>query len=132
MAVRCMKPLTDEWVRKAEDDYTVSRREYRARKDPSFDAVCFHAQQCVEKYLKACLQEAGRPVEKPHNLVHLLDKLLDLEPLWESMRTSLVVLNNYAVAFRYPGEFADRETAKDAVKICSDVREQVRTFLDLE
>jgi hypothetical protein len=69
---------------------------------------------------------------KPHNLVHLLDKLLDLEPLWESMRTSLVVLNNYAVAFRYPGEFADRETAKDAVKICSDVREQVRTFLDLE
>jgi len=127
-----MKPLTDEWVRKAEDDYTVSRREYRARKDPSFDAVCFHTQQCVEKYLKACLQEAGRPVEKTHNLVHLLDKLLDLEPLWESMRTSLVVLNNYAVAFRYPGESADRETAKDAVKICSDVRAQVRTSLELD
>ncbi len=58
--------------------------------------------------------------------MHLLDKLLDIEPIWESMRTSLVVLNNYAVAFRYSGEVADRETAKDAVKICSTIRDQVR------
>jgi len=126
-----MKPLTSEWIRKAEDDYTVARREYRARNNPSFDAVCFHSQQCVEKYLKARLQEEERPVERTHNLVHLLDKLLDLEPLWESMRTSLVVLNNYAVAFRYPGEFADRETAKDAVKICSTIRDHVRSSFEL-
>ena len=109
-----MNPLTDEWVRKAEGDYTAARREYRARKEPNFDASCFHAQQCAEKYLKGRLHESGISVEKTHNLVHLLDLALQVEPLWEGMRTSLVVLNNYAVAFRYPGDFADREAARDA------------------
>lgn len=51
-----MKPLTDEWIRKAEEDCRVANREMEAE-PPSFNAVCFHAQQCVEKYLKAVLQE---------------------------------------------------------------------------
>jgi HEPN domain-containing protein len=126
-----MKPLTDEWVRKAEGDFTAAKREYRARKEPNFDAACFHAQQCAEKYLKACLHESGIPVERTHNLVHLLDLILPAEPLWEGMRTSLVVLNNYAVVFRYPGEFADRETARDAIAICKDLREQARMSMRL-
>jgi HEPN domain-containing protein len=53
-----MKPLTSEWVEKAEWDFATANREIRVRKSPNFDAVCFHAQQCAEKYLKALLQEA--------------------------------------------------------------------------
>ena len=48
-----MKPLTREWVEKAEGNYATARRESRVRKKPNFDAVCFHAQQSAEKYLKA-------------------------------------------------------------------------------
>jgi len=48
-----MKPLTREWVSKAEGDYATARREVRARRQPNFDAACFHAQQCAEKYIKA-------------------------------------------------------------------------------
>jgi HEPN domain-containing protein len=44
-----MTPLAAEWVSKAEGDYATARRELRARNKPNFDAVCFHAQQCVEK-----------------------------------------------------------------------------------
>ena len=54
-----MKPLTKEWVDKAEGDFITARRELRARKAPNYDAACFHAQQCAEKYLKARLQEEG-------------------------------------------------------------------------
>ena len=50
-----MKPLTSEWVEKAEADRSTARRELRVRKAPNFDAVCFHSQQCAEKYLKAVL-----------------------------------------------------------------------------
>jgi HEPN domain-containing protein len=50
-----MKPLTSEWVEKAEGDFATAKREIRVRKTPNFDAVCFHAQQCAEKYLKALL-----------------------------------------------------------------------------
>ena len=53
----CMNPLTVEWVAKAESDLASALRDWRARKAPNYDAACFHAQQCTEKYLKALLQE---------------------------------------------------------------------------
>lgn len=50
-----MKPITLEWVRKAEGDFITAERELSAHLNPNYDAVCFHAQQCVEKYLKGRL-----------------------------------------------------------------------------
>ena len=50
-----MNQLTVEWVDKAEGDFLTALREFRVRKSPNYDAVCFHAQQCVKKYLKARL-----------------------------------------------------------------------------
>lgn len=50
-----MNPLTTEWVEKAEGDYATAKRESRVRRNPNYDAVCFHAQQMAEKYLKAFL-----------------------------------------------------------------------------
>lgn len=47
-----MTPLTREWVMKADGDYATASRELRARKQPNYDAACFHAQQCAEKDLK--------------------------------------------------------------------------------
>lgn len=47
-----MNPLTIEWVQKAEGDYATSKREVLVRNYPNYDAVCFHAQQCAEKYLR--------------------------------------------------------------------------------
>jgi HEPN domain-containing protein len=66
-----MNPLTLEWIEKAEGDFATAQRELRARKLPNYDAVCFHAQQCAEKYLKAMLQEAGIVFGKTHNLIIL-------------------------------------------------------------
>lgn len=48
-----MKPLTAEWVAKAEGDLASANRELRARTHRNYDAACFHAQQCAETYLKA-------------------------------------------------------------------------------
>jgi HEPN domain-containing protein len=66
-----MKPLTREWVVKAEEDYRVARREQHA-KPPAHTAVCFHAQQCVEKYLKALLQEHELSFSRTHDLEALM------------------------------------------------------------
>ncbi len=126
-----MNPIIDEWILKAEGDYTVATREFRARKAPNYDAVCFHAQQCAEKYIKARLQKSGVAFAKTHNLVHLLNLTLGIEPLWEGMRTPLIVLNNYSVAFRYPGNFADKDSARDALNICKQIRHQARLSLGL-
>ena len=91
-----MKPLTREWLEKAEGDLATAQRESRARKLPNYDAVCFHSQQCAEKYLKAFLQEHDTEFGKTHNLSMLLDKVIVIAPMLEILRGSLQVLNIYA------------------------------------
>ena len=60
-----MKKLTAQWVRKAESDFAVAETLARG-KEPHHDEVCFHAQQCSEKYLKALLEELGLSVPRTH------------------------------------------------------------------
>jgi HEPN domain-containing protein len=127
-----MKPMTREWAAKAEGDFATLQRESRARKNPNYDALCFHAQQCAEKYLKARLCEAGIGFARVHDLGALLNAVLPAEPLWEAYRPGLAMLTDYAVAFRYPGESADREAAKDASRQCKVFRKVARAALGLK
>lgn len=127
-----MKPLTREWIDKAEGDWVTANREMRSRKNPNYDAACFHAQQCVEKYMKGILQDQAIAFEKTHNLVYLLGLLLPLFPLWEGLRVALSQLNNYAVTFRYPGEHADRTIGREAIRLCKEMRTEFRSALGLK
>ena len=79
-----MKPVTREWVKKAENDFKVATQILRRRKDVVPDAACFHCQQCVEKYLKARLLEAGILFPRTHDLLQLLNACLPIEPLWSA------------------------------------------------
>lgn len=121
-----MKPLAAEYAQKAEGDFATMQREVRARKNPNFDSACFHAQQCAEKYLKARLCQGGIEFAKIHDLVALLEQVLPVEPSWESFREDLAYLSGFAVAFRYPGESADREAARDAAERCRRFRRAAR------
>ncbi len=102
-----------EWIAKAEGDFTVACREMRARKSPSYDAVCFHSQQCVEKLMKALLIHLGVTPPKTHMLV-VLDELLA------------------AVFLRYPGESAEKEEAREATAIARKMRENLLVLLNQE
>lgn len=79
-----MKPTTREWVKKAENDFKVASQLLRRRKDVVPDAACFFCQQCVEKYLKARLLEAGIAFPRTHDLLQLLNACLPVEPLWSA------------------------------------------------
>ncbi len=127
-----MKPLAREWVEKAEGDFATASREMRARLSPNYDAACFHAQQCVEKYFKALLQEAAIPFGKTHHLVSLLELLVRNEPSLEMHRPQLQSLNAYSVSVRYPGESADRALAREALRIAKTLRGQCRQKLRLD
>ena len=127
-----MRPIAAEWVSKAEGDFAILERECRARKNPSYDGACFHAQQCAEKYLKARLCEAGITFSRIHDLVALLEQGLCVEPGWESFRKDLAFVSDFAVTFRYPGESADRESAFDARRRCRRFRRAARHALGLE
>ena len=141
-----------------EGDFATAGRELRARKNPNYEAACFHAQQCAEKYMKAILQEQSIPFGRTgpkmaatvhcpmrrfhglpchgvivvtHNLIALLDLLLPHAGAWEDARPHLEILNVYAVAVRYPGESADKPSAREAVRHATAVRTTARRSLSL-
>src|SRR5437764_1070757 len=130
-ARRSMKPLTNEWVEKAEGDFATAGREMGISLHANYDAVCFHSQQCAEKYLKACLQEADLPFRKTHDLSELLHSLLSVHPQFESLQEDLNALSEYAVEYRYPGESADSDDALEALQRCRIVREVIRNALEI-
>jgi HEPN domain-containing protein len=126
-----MKPATREWVRCAEEDFDVASALMRRRTKTAANSIGFHCQQCVEKYLKARLEEAGLNAPKAHDLVTLLQLLLPVEPLWASFAPALRRLNDYAVKFRYPGHVTTRADARQALKACRSLRADVRLSLGL-
>lgn len=126
-----MKPITLEWIEKAEEDWHVMESASRARKNPAYNATCFHAQQCAEKYLKGRLEEAGIGFHRTHDLIQLLTLTLAVEPGWAILRPELDYLNSFSVIYRYPGHSASKVEAKDAVGACRKVRRLVRTTFGL-
>ena len=126
-----MTPLAAEWVEKAEGDVATAERELRARSRPNYDAACFHAQQAGEKYLKGDLQERDARIPRTHDLTQLLGMGVALDAAFDIQRAALILLDRYAVAYRYPGQLANRAEARESVKAMRGVRAFARNTLGL-
>jgi len=124
-----MKPLTVEWLEKAEGDRDTALRELRARKRPNYDAACFHAQQIAEKCIKAFLQESGFTIPYTHNLIDLMMLCGQVDASFLILQNDLKSLEGYAVRFRYPGQAADQAEAKTAVRTAENIRQFVLSRL---
>jgi HEPN domain-containing protein len=126
-----MKAETREWVRCAEEDFDVANALFRRRTKTAANSIAFHCQQCVEKYFKGRLEELGLSIPKTHNLPALLALLAPHHAPWTAFMPPLLLLNNYAVKFRYPGGVATRADARGALKACRSIRAEVRHSLGL-
>ena len=67
--------IVQQWVLKAEHDLTTAAITLKLGTHGPTDTICFHAQQCVEKYLKALLAWHGVDAPKTHNIKRLLPLL---------------------------------------------------------
>lgn len=120
------------WVSKAEEDWRIVCRESVVTDGPSLNGICFHAQQCIEKYFKARLRLGEIPIRKTHDLIILHNEVIVLEPHWHDLHDGLADVSSYAIALRYPGLDATRDEANRAVEFCDLVRNLVRKSLDLD
>ncbi|MFT3878958.1 MAG: HEPN domain-containing protein [Gemmatales bacterium] len=116
---------------KAEDDFEAATL-LRAAEARLHDQVCFHCQQCVEKYLKALLEENHLPIPKTHNLVKLMELLVSLFPKLKSHRRGLDFLTRFAVETRYPNDFASKRQAIASLRWSIKLRLEIRTILKLK
>ena len=125
-----INPLTEEWVRKAEGNYSVTQQVLQVQK-PVNDVICLQVLQCVENYLKAWLQETNTPFPRTHDLQALLNLIVPALPAWDAWREDFSTLSEHAVDPRYPGKFATADEAAHAMCICNEVRQAVREQLKL-
>jgi HEPN domain-containing protein len=116
-----MTPATRPWVRKAEGDFRVAQREMLVVKGASYDVVCFHCQQCIEKYLKARLTEAACPFPKIHDLARLMVLVIAIEPEWARYSKKFAAPTDFAVDARYPGFTSTKSKARSAMQKCEEL-----------
>lgn len=102
-------------LRKAEED-AIAVREFAGNRDIGDSIIGFHAQQAVEKWLKAVTAANG----VRHSTIHDIDRLIEIveatgieAPL---DRDRLAVLTQYAVPFRYD-ELLDAESLEREVLV---------------
>jgi HEPN domain-containing protein len=87
--------------------YRIASQDRRAFQNLNADAemdlriVCFHAQQAVEKLLKAALVNRGVVFSRTHDLGHLAAMLSEAKVSLPLPPDTLSRLNPYAVIFRY-------------------------------
>ena len=93
--------LMEEWIKKAGHDLGMAAMAMEGRREYT-DAICFHCQQAVEKYLKAYLVHLKVPFKRSHNLAYLLDLAGKKEDVPDSLYEMAEQLDDYSVEVRYP------------------------------
>jgi len=84
--------------------------------------VCFHAQQAVEKSLKAVLFSRHIEFERSHDLVNLARLLSSQDIVLPVTDDQLRRLNPFAVTFRYDDMDIELITREDAAGLAAAVR----------
>jgi len=119
-----------QWLLRAEEDFNAAKS-LVAYEASFLSTVCFHSQQAAEKYLKAFLTYHQVEFPKTHDIDELLDLIAPIDSkLSESLR-DVIVLTNYGVDVRYPGDFPDVTggDAQQAIQMAEKVRRSVLELL---
>ncbi len=115
-----------KWIIKAFEDYRTIENEFKLSEEEIVtSSVCFHAQQFVEKILKAYLYSKGVDFGKTHNLELLLKLCTREDEDFQSLDVGN--LSDYGVEVRYPDEFyiPTIEEAKECFKRAEHVKDFV-------
>jgi HEPN domain-containing protein len=124
-----MKEKHDEikqWIIKGDHDLGTAKITYMHV--PEFlDTVTFHCQQAVEKYLKAYLIFLSIPFRFSHDLVYLLELILQKDMGLEGSYEVISELQGYAIEIRYPDEtiFLSAEKVEKAIGTTKTIRSMV-------
>lgn len=92
-----MNANTKRWLNFAKDDLGVAETIFKAE---YYGPTCFHAQQSVEKVIKAIISEMGKTPPRTHSITDLLSLI---PSIWfSSFRQELVKFDDFYIPTRYP------------------------------
>lgn len=124
-----MKRETEEWIKIAEEDLQAAEHLIKVS---LYRMVCYHAQQAVEKILKAILTEREIEFSRTHNILDLQNAVKEVgheSPL----DTEDAVFLNSVYRARYPaalGLLPKGEPAKEDAERAMHSAREMRKWLD--
>jgi HEPN domain-containing protein len=122
-----------EWITRASEDLKVITHEIKLEdSEMSALAVCFHAQQFVEKALKAYLSRNKVEFGKTHNLERLAELCSRIDKTFSYLK--LGNLTDYAVDVRYPGtvQLPQAGEARKSAEIAIKARDFILGKLEID
>lgn len=120
--------LAAGWLRKADSDLRAAELVLSA--GGPYDTACYHAQQAIEKSLKAVLAHRGVAIPRTHNLEDLAQSAVDVNPTLALDIDRLADITPFAVELRYDPDFwPDHDTAAEAISTARAVRSHVAAGL---
>ncbi len=131
--------IIKEWIKYAEMDRETVNILMKSHNKP-YEIICYHCQQTVEKYLKACLVLYDISIIKSHDLIELNSLCEQKNKEFKTIEKECFDLTDYAVQTRYPFHKFDlteeltKKAIQDMEKVCkfiSNVLKQDEDF-DIE
>ena len=119
--------LPEAWFAKADADLQAAELLLNAA-NPLPDIVCYHAQQCAEKYLKGYLVARSIPFKFVHELAYLTRLCIEQQPEFSEILDTASELQDYATGVRYPNDEMDEPTFEEAQRAI-DCSKEVRDFV---
>jgi len=108
-----MKKSAKAWLDAAEEDMNVIIK--LLNNELTTGAASFHAQQCIEKCLKAILDERNERVPRIHDLSRLFDHVYQFLKI-KFDENIVDQLNSLYIEARYPGAFGFLPTGKPTIE----------------
>jgi HEPN domain-containing protein len=113
------------WLRKADSDLANAKLCLAAGE--ALDTACFHCQQAAEKSLKAYLIAKNAEYPLIHDLKRPLDHCSRLDPAFDALSETALVLNPFAVVTRYDDAFwPEPEEVCSAFEMAQSIRRFVQ------
>ncbi len=114
------------WIFRADEDIDVMQNLIETGPKPFTSTICFHAQQAVEKYLKAFLAFHLVDFPRTHDLDFLLIECQKCDG--EGFDIDLKSLTEFGVSVRYPDDFyiPEEKEAIEYFKIANKIKETVK------
>jgi HEPN domain-containing protein len=121
---------TRRWLDRAAEDLRLAAHDLTAE-PPGIEDACFHAQQAVEKLLKAYLTWNATEFDWTHRIAYLIELCATHDSRFASLHDSADALTFYAVRVRYPhpGPPPTLEEAHRAIEVARSAQTFVLSAL---
>lgn len=125
------KDNSSDWLYFAESDLHAAKSMLR---DGIYHLACFHAQQTIEKSLKAIIRHTGKPIPRTHSLAKLSVETGKID------NKDLYFVDQFYTPSRYPDTFPGsvpeelptREDAQKAIEIAKHFFYSTKAEIELK